>query len=152
LVRVLHIGLIAALLAWAAPAVSQTMREHGLGGRGFTAPGSIRKATSMAGRADARALVQRSIGVIGIPMFKITEPPHGVLVAYSTAAGQYAQDGTGNLSPYAQALLQALREPGIEMPKVFRMVSANVAAASNGSQVPSVLGNWPPEDLDVSRR
>src|SRR5262245_23488302 len=39
--------------------------------------------------------------------FKITEPPHGVLVAYSTAAGQYAQDGTGNLSPYAQALLQA---------------------------------------------
>jgi uncharacterized caspase-like protein len=148
LVRVLHIGLIAALLAWAAPAVSQTMREHGLGGRGFTAPGSIRKA----GRADARALVQRSIGVIGIPMFKITEPPHGVLVAYSTAAGQYAQDGTGNLSPYAQALLQALREPGIEMPKVFRMVSANVAAASNGSQVPSVLGNWPPEDLDVSRR
>jgi len=43
-VRVLHIGLIAALLAWAAPAVSQTMREHGLGGRGFTAPGSIRKA------------------------------------------------------------------------------------------------------------
>jgi hypothetical protein len=37
MVRALHIGLIAALLAWAAHAVSQTTREHVLGGRGFTA-------------------------------------------------------------------------------------------------------------------
>jgi hypothetical protein len=84
--------------------------------------------------------------------FKVVEPPRGVIVAYSTAAGQYAQDGTGELSPYAQALIGALREPGIELPKVFRHVSAQVEAASNGTQVPSVLGNWPGEDLPVARQ
>ena len=76
----------------------------------------------------------------------------GVLVAYSTAAGQYAQDGAGDLSPYARALIDALREPGIEMSKVFRRVSANVEAATKGTQVPTVIGNWPAEDLYVSRK
>jgi hypothetical protein len=84
--------------------------------------------------------------------FKVVEPPSGVIVAYSTAAGQYAQDGTGELSPYAQALIGALQEPGIELPKVFRRISAQVEAASNGTQVPSVLGNWPAEDLPVARQ
>jgi Caspase domain len=84
--------------------------------------------------------------------FKVTEPPRGVLVAYSTAAGQYAQDGSGDLSPYALAMIAALREPGIEMPKVFRRVSAAVDAASQGTQLPTVIGNWPAEDLYVSQK
>ena len=69
-----------------------------------------------------------------------------------TAAGQYAQDGQGELSPYAQAMIDALREPGIEMPKVFRRISAHVEAASKGTQIPTVVGNWPGEDLYVSQR
>ena len=84
--------------------------------------------------------------------FKVTEPPRGVLVAYSTAAGQYAQDGAGELSPYAQALIGALREPGVELSKVFRRVSANVEAATRGAQLPTVIGNWPVEDLYVSHK
>jgi Caspase domain len=84
--------------------------------------------------------------------FKVTEPPRGVLVAYSTAAGQYAQDGTGNLSPYAQAMIAALREPGIELPMVFRRVSSAVDAASQGAQLPTVIGNWPAEDLYLSQK
>lgn len=85
-------------------------------------------------------------------LFKVIEPPSGVIVAYSTAAGQYAQDGMGELSPFAQALIEALQQPGIELPKVFRRVSASVQAASKGAQIPSVLGNWPAEDLPVARR
>jgi uncharacterized caspase-like protein len=84
--------------------------------------------------------------------FKVTEPPRGVLVAYSTAAGQYAQDGVDEISPYAQALIGALREPGVELSKVFRRVSANVEAATGGTQVPTVIGNWPAEDLYVSQK
>lgn len=84
--------------------------------------------------------------------FKVTEPPRGVLVAYSTAAGQYAQDGTGELSPYAQAMIEAQREPGIELPNVFRRVGAAVEAASKGTQLPTVIGNWPAEDLYVSQK
>ena len=85
-------------------------------------------------------------------VFKVVEPPRGVLVAYSTAAGQEAQDGAGDLSPYAQALIAALREPGIEMSMVFRRVSAEVDAATKGEQVPTVIGNWPAENLYVSRK
>jgi hypothetical protein len=84
--------------------------------------------------------------------FKVVEPPRGVLVAYSTAAGQYAQDGTGELSPYAQAMIAALSEPGIELAKVFRRVSANVEAATKGAQLPTVIGNWPADDLYVSQK
>jgi hypothetical protein len=84
--------------------------------------------------------------------FKVTEPPHGVIVVYSTAAGQYAQDGEGELSPFAQALIEGLREPGIELQKVFRRVSAQVAESSHKAQVPSVLGHWPAEDLPVSQK
>ena len=83
---------------------------------------------------------------------KVSEPPRGVLVAYSTGAGQYAQDGSGDISPFAQALIDALREPGIEISKVFRRVSAQVESATNGTQIPTVLGNWPAEDLYVSRK
>jgi hypothetical protein len=82
---------------------------------------------------------------------RVVEPPSGVVVAYSTAAGQYAEDGAGDLSPFAQALIGALREPGIELPKVFRRVSADVTATTQGRQVPSVLGNWPADDLPVAR-
>jgi hypothetical protein len=84
--------------------------------------------------------------------FNVTEPPRGVLVAYSTAAGQYAQDGTGDLSPFAQAMIEALREPGIELPKVFRRAGAAVEAASQGTQLPTVIRNWPAEDLCVSQK
>jgi hypothetical protein len=84
--------------------------------------------------------------------FKVIEPPRGVLVAYSTAAGQYAQDGAGEISPYAQALIEALREPGVELSKVFRRVSANVEVATKGAQLPTVIGNWPAEDLYVSQK
>ena len=80
---------------------------------------------------------------------KVTEPPRGVLVAYSTAAGHYAQDGAGEISPFAQALIGALGEPGIEISKVFRRVSAHVESASKGTQIPTVLGNWPAEDFYV---
>lgn len=75
-----------------------------------------------------------------------------MLVAYSTAAGQYAQDGTGELSPYARSLIEALREPGIDLSKVFRRLSATVDAETKGAQVPTVLGNWPVDDLIVSRK
>ena len=84
--------------------------------------------------------------------FKVVEPPRGVVVAYSTSAGQTASDGPGDLSPYATALVKALRVPGIELSMVFRRVSAEIDAATRGGQVPVVLGNWPAEDLLLSKK
>jgi DNA-binding winged helix-turn-helix (wHTH) protein len=85
-------------------------------------------------------------------VFKVVEPPRGVLVAYSTAAGQEAIDGPGGLSPYAAAFIAGLHEPGIEMPMVFRRISAEVEAVTKGVQAPTVLGNWPAERLYVSAK
>jgi len=56
------------------------------------------------------------------------------------------------LSPYAAAFIAGLHEPGIEMPMVFRRISAEVEAATKGAQVPTVLGNWPVERLYVARK
>jgi len=49
-------------------------------------------------------------------------------------------------------LIEALQEPGIELAKVFRRVSASVETVSKGTQIPTVIGNWPAEDLYVSRK
>jgi uncharacterized caspase-like protein len=84
-------------------------------------------------------------------VFKVVEPPRGVLVAFSTAPGQEALDGSEGLSPYAVAFIVGLQEPDIEMPMVFRRISAEVEVATKGVQVPTVLGNWPAERLYVSR-
>jgi len=112
----------------------------------------LRLVVADACRVDPANLPNASSQANKAHSFRVTEPPRGVLVAYSTAAGQYAQDGTGELSPYAQAMIEALREPGIEMSKVFRRVSAAVDAATKGTQIPTVIGNWPAEDLYVSQK
>ena len=86
-------------------------------------------------------------------VFKVIEPPRGIVVAYSTRAGLYASDGIDeDLSPYAQALIKVLREPGIELDRVFRRVNAEVFQATKGIQEPSVLGTWPAEDLHLAAK
>jgi hypothetical protein len=84
--------------------------------------------------------------------FKVTEPPPGIVVAYSTRSGETALDGDGVLSPYAQSLIKALQAPGIEIDKVFRRVGADVAEATQGKQRPIVMGDWPAQDLYLARK
>ena len=63
------------------------------------------------------------------------------LVAYATAAGQVAQDGTGPNSPYTSALITALELPGRDIYDVFRTVRAKVREATEGQQIPWVTGS-----------
>jgi hypothetical protein len=112
----------------------------------------LRMVIADACRIDPSVILSAPASVARAQHLKVIEPPRGVLVAYSTAAGQYAQDGAGEISPYAQALIEALQEPGIELAKVFRRVSASVKTVSKGTQIPTVIGNWPAEDLYVSRK
>jgi len=55
--------------------------------------------------------VTRSIGRGHAPI----EPEGGVLVAYAAKHGTTAEDGTGTNSPFAEALLANLEEPGLEI-------------------------------------
>jgi len=75
------------------------------------------------------------------------EPEGGVLVAYSAKDGQVAQDGDGSNSPFAQALIDHLAEPGLEINMLFRKVRDDVKSRTGGQQEPFTYGSLPSEEL-----
>jgi tetratricopeptide (TPR) repeat protein len=75
------------------------------------------------------------------------EPSGGVLVAYSARDGQVAQDGDGTNSPFAQALIDHLAEPGLEINMLFRKVRDDVKSRTNGQQEPFTYGSLPAEAM-----
>ena len=72
--------------------------------------------------------------------------PEGTLIAYATAPGKVAADGTGENGLYTEELLRAVRQPGLKVEKVFKTVRANVTRRSNGAQTPweasSLVGDF----------
>ena len=62
----------------------------------------------------------------------------GMIVAYATAPDDVAEDGKGRNSPFTGALLNRLAQPGLEITKMFRMVGADVSAATGGRQHPEI--------------
>jgi hypothetical protein len=64
------------------------------------------------------------------------DAPAGILIAYSTAPGAVAADGTGRNSPYTEALTQAMREMHEPVEQVFKHVRVGVMNATDGKQVP----------------
>lgn len=73
--------------------------------------------------------------------------PGGVLVGYAARSGTLALDGEGRNSPYAQALLNHIEEPGLEIGKMFRKIRDNVYDLTNGSQEPFTYGSLPGRDI-----
>ena len=64
------------------------------------------------------------------------DAPPGTLIAFSTAPGYVAADGSGDNSIYTQNLVATLREPGLKLEDVFKKVRAAVRQDSGGKQVP----------------
>jgi hypothetical protein len=64
------------------------------------------------------------------------DAPAGILIAYSTAPGAVAADGTGRNSPYTEALSQAMRNLHEPVEQVFKHVRVGVMGATSGKQVP----------------
>jgi formylglycine-generating enzyme required for sulfatase activity len=62
--------------------------------------------------------------------------PTGSLIAYATAPGSTAADGTGDHGLYTEALLAQLKEPGLELEKVFKRVREKVLDGSHRQQTP----------------
>jgi uncharacterized caspase-like protein len=60
----------------------------------------------------------------------------GTLLAYSTAPGDEAEDGSGGNSPYTAALLKAAREPGLSIEETFKRVRLAVNQVTSGRQTP----------------
>jgi uncharacterized caspase-like protein len=64
------------------------------------------------------------------------DAPRGSFVGYSTAPGDVAADGDGANSPYALALVQELKTPGISIEEAHRNVRAKVLTQSGNKQTP----------------
>jgi hypothetical protein len=64
------------------------------------------------------------------------DAPIGTLLAYATAPGNVASDGSGSNSLYTENLLRELRTPEARIEDVFKRVRLNVRRASQGQQIP----------------
>jgi uncharacterized caspase-like protein len=89
-------------------------------------------ASRMVRRAGARAVGRGLAGV---------EPVGDMLVAYAARDGEVASDGDSEHSPYAEALLKLLPEPGLEIQFLFRKVRDEVLQSTGNVQRPHVYGS-----------
>ncbi|WP_426955512.1 caspase family protein [Muricoccus radiodurans] len=64
--------------------------------------------------------------------------PEGTLLSYATQPGNVAVDGMGTNSPYTAALAEAMRQPGLDVFRLFNRVGLQVKRATGGSQQPWV--------------
>ena len=58
----------------------------------------------------------------------------GSFIAYATAPGSVASDGSGRNGLYTQELVKALRKPGLSIEQVFKEVRMNVMRLSGDKQ------------------
>jgi tetratricopeptide (TPR) repeat protein len=77
----------------------------------------------------------------------VVEPEGNVLVAYSAKHGTLALDGTGKNSPFTEALLGFIEEPGLEIGLLFRKVRDEVRKKTEGQQEPFMYGSLSSELL-----
>ena len=64
------------------------------------------------------------------------------IIAFSAGSGGFAEDGSGNHSPYTAAMLNNLDRPGLEVGDLFRKVAYEVRTTQG--QRPEVITDAPP--------
>jgi uncharacterized caspase-like protein len=75
------------------------------------------------------------------------EPEGNVLVAYAAKHGTTAEDGAGEHSPFTEALLAHIEEPGLEVNFLFRKVRDRVRDKTAKRQEPFLYGSLGSEPL-----
>lgn len=72
--------------------------------------------------------------------------PVGSFIAYATAPGSVAADGSGRNGVYTGQLLEALRQPGLTIEQTFKRVRNGVKNVTAGQQIPwessSLMGEF----------
>jgi len=79
-------------------------------------------------------------GAIGTGL-ALVDAPDNTIIAYSTAPGEIALDGSGANIPYTAALASALDGPEQDIRDVLRLVRAQVRLATGGTQTPWFIDN-----------
>jgi len=88
----------------------------------------------------------RSIGR-GLSVVEVETGPVNQIVSFAAASGEVAEDGSGNNSPYATALIELLDEPNLEVGKMFRLLGERVSEMTGGKQQPVKRDNLRGEDI-----
>jgi uncharacterized caspase-like protein len=71
----------------------------------------------------------------------VSNAPAGTFISYSTGPGNVARDGDGQNSPYTEALLRYMKEPGLTIEQVFKSVRAKLGKETGGKQIPWELSS-----------
>jgi TPR repeat protein len=66
------------------------------------------------------------------------QAPDGTMISFATQPGNVAADGSGADGPYAVALAAAMRQPGLDIFRLFNRVGLTVKKDTGGAQVPWV--------------
>ena len=69
------------------------------------------------------------------------DAPNGTFIAYATAPGKTAADGSGSNGLYTQELVRILETPGLKLEDVFKRTSRGVKDRSGNKQTPWVASN-----------
>jgi branched-chain amino acid transport system substrate-binding protein len=69
------------------------------------------------------------------------EPEAGMLLVYAAKHGETALDGNGTNSPFVSALIERMKEPGLEVRRLFDIVRDDVMTATNNHQTPFTYGS-----------
>jgi tetratricopeptide (TPR) repeat protein len=75
--------------------------------------------------------------------FSNIEPGAGMMVVYAAKHGETALDGEGGDSPFATALARDVREPNVEVRKLFDIVRDDVWTVTKHRQQPFTYGSPP---------
>ena len=75
--------------------------------------------------------------------FSNIEPEAGFMVVYAAKHGETALDGDSKNSPFATVLARVIKEPKIEVRKLFDIVRDDVWKATNRTQQPFTYGSLP---------
>ena len=88
-----------------------------------------------------RAAGSGSRSAVGSGLARVDNVPRNTVVAMSTRADEVAEDGAGEHSPFATALLANLASPGLELSLFFRTVRDSVLTQTQGRQEPYVFSS-----------
>ena len=82
-------------------------------------------------------MIDEKRGVSGVRQgLAEVEGKAGTLIAYATQPGNVASDGDGRHSPFTEALLEYIKEPGLEVRDMLTRVRATVIKQTSGKQIP----------------
>ncbi|MEW6263625.1 MAG: caspase family protein [Thermodesulfobacteriota bacterium] len=89
---------------------------------------------------------KRSSGQAGLAPVVVDQTGTGTFIAFATAPGQTAEDGTGRNGTFTKHLLGNLGSSGLTLEQVFKQTRAGVLRETGGRQMPwdttSVIGEF----------